>query len=226
MTPPSTTQATDAAAAPRLTVSLRETRVLAERNLLLLGVPKGAVPAVRDLVVEAEALGLGGLAFLDAARDLPGWRPPALDEASSPVVVEAHGVPAPYVAPALLDLGMALLRERGGARIEVRDVAVPHLLLALPYAAQPYGGAVTVTLGTGAPRIEVAERHGPPACPHIERTVHEGLEVEASLWWRLYHRSTGALTEDTPLSRRHAGATLDPDAADPDTDLDYLAVTL
>ncbi|MEO3803590.1 hypothetical protein [Nonomuraea sp. B1E8] len=210
--------------ANRLTVSLRETRVMTERLLLLLGVPKGAVPAVREMIVDAEALGLGGLAFLDSAQAAAtSWRAPALTAASGGrVTVEAHGMPAPYAAPALLDLGVALQREHGRAEIEVGGVRSAHLLLVLPHAALPYGAGVDVTCGDGAPRLTVGER-APAADPvprHLARAVRRGLEVDAALWWRLYHRSNDALTEDTPVSRRHAGATLDPD--DQNADVDYV----
>ncbi|MCG5218738.1 hypothetical protein [Streptosporangium sp. KLBMP 9127] len=208
-----------------LTVSLRETRVLAERTLLLLGVPKGVVPAVRDALVEAEALGLGALGFLDAAAGRPPrWLPPSLH---GETVVEAHGLPAPYVTPALLDLGVALLHEHGAAELTVRGVSAPHLLAVLPHAARPYGAAIEVRDGDGAHVVTV--RHGEAADDlpgHLARAVREGLTVEAELWWRLYHRSNDALTEDTPISRRHAGATLEPGGADPDADVDYVAVNL
>ncbi|MGW4798035.1 hypothetical protein ACWEPC_37015 [Nonomuraea sp. NPDC004297] len=203
----------------RLTVSLRETRVLTERLLLLLDVPKGAVPAIRDLVVQAEALELGGLAFLDTATP---WHPPTLvTEQAGHAVVEGHGTPAPYLAPTLLDLGVALLREHGRAEIEVRGTRVPHLLLVLPHAATPYHVHAEVTCGNGPPRISLTESATTKTPAHLTRALHEGIDVDAALWWRLYHRSNDALTEDTPLSRRHAGATLDPSVTDPDTDVDY-----
>ncbi|MEV0618317.1 hypothetical protein AB0I81_33675 [Nonomuraea sp. NPDC050404] len=208
-----------------LTVSLRETRVLVERVLLLLGVPKGAVPAVRDLLVEAETLGLGALAFLDS-RTRANWQ--AADLASDDdgrAVVEAHGMPAPYVAPALLDLGVALLREHGRARIEVRGLSAPHFLPVLPHAAAAYGARVEVTFGAGAPVLTVEDAVADGGSAHLARAVHDGMRVEAGLWWRLYHRSNDALTEDTPVSRRHAGATIDPDVTDPDVDVDYVGVS-
>ncbi|WP_336204021.1 hypothetical protein [Nonomuraea sp. LPB2021202275-12-8] len=204
-----------------LTVSLRETRVLAERMLLLLGVPKGMVPSVREVIVEAEALGLGGLDFLDSGP-ARSWLPPSLHDRT---VVEAHGMPAPYVTPALIDLGVALLHEHGTAKLTLHGVSAPHLLAVLPHAARPYGAAIEVGGDDRTPVITVT--HGPVADglpEHLARAVHEGLTVEAALWWRLYHRSNDALTEDTPISRSHAGATLDTAGAEPDADIDYMAV--
>jgi hypothetical protein len=220
------TGSTTAGEAP-LTVSLRETRVLVERILLLLGVPKGAVPAVRDLLVEAEALGLGALAFLDSGVPAGTWTAPALvSDDDGRAVIDAHGSPAPYVTPALLDLGVALLREHGRARIEVRGLSAAQLLPALPHAAAAYGAQAEVTYGAGAPVLTVEDAADADRAPeHLDRAVHDGMRVDAGLWWRLYHRSNDALTEDTPLSRRHAGATLDPDATDPDVDVDYVGVS-
>ncbi|MFC4117680.1 hypothetical protein [Nonomuraea zeae] len=244
MTGPTAEAATEAGCAAaesggsRLTVSLRETRVLVERILLLLGVPKGAVPAVRDLLVEAEALGLGALAFLDSRAHPDSWRAAELasndasndaSNAGGRAVIEAHGMPAPYVAPALLDLGVALLREHGRARIEVRGLSAPQLLPVLPHAAAAYGARVEVSFGAGAPVLAVEDAVGDAVADgssgHLARAVHEGMRVDAGLWWRLYHRSNDALTEDTPVSRRHAGATLDPDVTDPDVDVDYVGVS-
>jgi hypothetical protein len=36
----------------------------------------------------------------------------------------------------------------------------------------------------------------------------EGIAVDAELWWTAYRRSNLALSVDTRVSRRHAGATI------------------
>ncbi|PSK97699.1 hypothetical protein CLV63_10792 [Murinocardiopsis flavida] len=217
-----------------LRVSVRELKLTAERHLMLHGVPKGVRPAVRDLVADAEALGLGALEWLDRPpRD--GWRPPRR-RAPGGAAVDAGGVPSLFVAPLLLDLVIAAADRDGGAVLDVTGAPDPALLGALVPAAHRYGARLEAAvtgpdsarlrhLGAAAPTA--ADRAAAPhGGRHLTAAVHGGFDVDAALWWRLYHRSNDALTEDTPLSRGHAGALPAPGSGAPaasGTDPDYVA---
>ena len=63
-----------------MTWSVREARMIVERILLAAGIPDGFVPAVRDAVVYAQAMGLNGLEIL---RALSRPRRPATCEAGT-----------------------------------------------------------------------------------------------------------------------------------------------
>ncbi|RBM12527.1 hypothetical protein DI005_32380 [Prauserella sp. PE36] len=203
--------------AETLRVSLRETRLVTERIVMLLGVPKGAWAAVREAVVADESLGLEGLAFLDG-RAPGGWATPEITGEDGPrISVAARGIPAPFAVPALLDLAVATVSEHDAATVTVTDLADAELLR----AAEPLGarlGARVRVSGTGGVRVLAATK-ATAAVPagsraamaggeHLLDAALHGLTVPAALWWRLYHRSNEALTVDTPLSRNHAGAAL------------------
>ncbi|MFF5989290.1 hypothetical protein [Prauserella flavalba] len=203
--------------AETLRVSLRETRLVTERIVMLLGVPKGAWAAVREVVVAAEALGLEGLAFLDG-RAPGGWDALEITAEDGPrIAVAAPGVPAPFAVPALLDLAVATVAEHGSATLTVTGLTDPGLLLAAAPLGARLGARVRVT---GAGEIRVLEATKATAAvpagsraamaggEHLLEAALHGLTVPAPMWWRLYHRSNEALTIDTPLSRNHAGAAL------------------
>ncbi|PWV80430.1 hypothetical protein SAMN05421630_109307 [Prauserella marina] len=200
-----------------LRVSLRETRLVTERIVMLLGVPKGAWPAVREAVVAAEALGLEGLAFLDG-RAPGGWVTPEITGEDGPLItVAAPGAPAPFALPALLDLAVATLAEHGTAVVTVTGLTDTALLRAAGPLGARLGAHVRVSGTEGAPVLETSgsttaipagSRAAMAGGEHLLEAALHGLAVPAALWWRLYHRSNEALTEDTPLSRNHAGAAL------------------
>jgi hypothetical protein len=199
-----------------LRVSLRETRLIVERLVMLLGVPKGSWAAVREVIVGGEALGLGALAFLD--EQVPGApaRMEITQDAGRTLVVTAAGVPAPFAAPALLDLAVATMCEHGAAEVLVVGSTHNALLEALEPAGHLIGADVRVRpvdVHTVALECVPAGAAVPPGSlaalaggEHLVDAALHGIAVPAPLWWRLYHRSNDALTVDTPISRGHAGA--------------------
>ncbi|MBK1782733.1 hypothetical protein [Prauserella cavernicola] len=212
-------------------LSLRETRLVTERIVMLLGVPKGSWAAVREVVVAAEAAGLGGLAFLDRCP-ADAWDKPTITGESGPrITVAAQDVPAPFAVPALLDLAIATATEHGEAEIRVSGLTEAGLLPAVSSLAARFGAEVNVETEAGlhvlrARPKETAEgsRAAMAGGAHLLDAALHGIVVSAELWWRLYHRSNDALTVDTPLSRNHAGAALlSGDAGLTETDPDYVA---
>ncbi|WP_405665555.1 hypothetical protein OG379_26765 [Streptomyces sp. NBC_01166] len=107
----------NASDAETLHLSLRELRLITERLLQAQGLALGAVPAVRDLVLHAQAAGLPALQFLSeglSAADRTGsGRVEIAAEAPGALVVDCLGQSALVVAPALLDL----LQAEPGKRV-------------------------------------------------------------------------------------------------------------
>lgn len=197
-----------------LVVSIRELKVLIERNLMLLGVPKGAWNAVRDFVVDLEALGLGGLSALDrAGEDGTAWAPaPVPAPGGDRLVIDATGIHAMFLGPFVADLAHAVASR--GLAVEVRNATRADLLAALPHQSRRHLRrdlcAEQVPGASGAWRVRVpaaaGDRSGYPCGDHLDSVVSCGHRVEPDLWWRLYHRSGLALAEETPESLRDAGA--------------------
>ncbi|TCP45061.1 hypothetical protein EV191_11727 [Tamaricihabitans halophyticus] len=218
---------------PTLQVSLRETRLVTERIVMLLGVAKGSWAAVREAVVAAEAIGLGGLRFLDRCE--PGcWGTPALTkEDGAALTVTANGIPAPFAAPALVDLALATSGEYGRAELTVHGLRDAELLPVMEPLGGRLGANIQVRATPEGQRVHASQATNtvhPDSLAamaggqHLRKPAIHGLTVPAELWWRLYHRSNEALTADTPLSRNHAGAALLTDGAGlTETDPDYVA---
>lgn len=201
-----------------LRVSLRELRLVVERIVMLLGVPKGNWVAVREVIVAAEALGLGGLAFLDE-RPPGGWGSPVItSEEEHRLTVTGTGIPAPFAAPALVDLAIATMCEYGKAEVRVSGLTDAGLLAAVEPTGAQFGAELRVgrvdertqvlEAAPAAEEIPIRSLAAMAGGEHLVDVALHGLGVAAPLWWRLYHRSNEALTVDTPTSRTHAGAAL------------------
>ncbi|MEU3729711.1 hypothetical protein AB0E81_09910 [Streptomyces sp. NPDC033538] len=106
----------NASDAETLRLSLRELRLITERLLQAQGLALGAVHAVRDLVLHAQAAGLPALQFLSdglsAADRAHSGRVEIVAESPGSLVVDCLGQSALVVAPALLDLLQAEPGER------------------------------------------------------------------------------------------------------------------
>lgn len=215
-----------------ITLSIRETRLVVERLLQAEGLALGAVPAVRDYVLVAQAAGLDALTPLadglsDADRALGGAVVTG-EDGDGALQVDCGGQSAVVVAPALLDL--ALAAERGvRVRLRVRDVTRPELLAALAEQAPVHGAELTVELAGGEVTVTAtrgaADAAQTPADERedgdaglrrlvaltgslpLARAVGAGLPVPEQLWWQLFHASNAALSEESLASLKHAGAT-------------------
>ncbi len=217
-----------------ITLSIRETRLVVERLLQAQGLPLGAVPAVRDYVLVAQAAGLDALTALrdglsQADRALGGA---VLHRATGDgaTEVDCRAQSAVVVAPALLDLALA---GAPGERVELRvvDVMRPSLLAALAEQAPAHGAELTVAIDSRgvtvtATRAAASAADTDASAPYagiadtrlrrlvaltgslpLARAVDEGLPVAEQLWWDLFHASNQALSEESLASLKHAGAT-------------------
>lgn len=227
----------NASDAETLRLSLRELRLITERLLQAQGLALGAVAAVRDLVLHAQAAGLPALQFLadglgEADRKSSG-RVEIAAEAPGTLAVDCLGQSALVVAPALLDL----LQAVPGERVTVWAGRVEHAGLAsvLEHQGTDRGVVITVTRtvapAAGLPPLPealagegvllVMERRAPELPDDAElsrllpltgslpaaRAVHTGVEAPAALWWSLFEDSAHALSPESVTSLKHAGAT-------------------
>lgn len=205
-----------------IAVSVREARIVVERFLSVAGVPMGAVAPIRDVVVDAQALGLPALEHL--ARDFdapPEFRPVRWSVADTgTVAVDGHGQSACFVAPDVLDLAVATADRLGASVVEVENVAHPQFLTALSASAHLYGVHLGVIMPSGASGVLarivctlVSRDPGEPAeGAAVQRALRDGFMVDAELWWTLWDRANHALAPDSILSRTHAGASVYDDA--------------
>ncbi|CAM5260457.1 hypothetical protein STENM36S_05080 [Streptomyces tendae] len=150
----------NASDAETLRPSLRELRLISERLLQAQGLALGAVPAVRDLVLHAQAAGLPALQFLSeglSAADRAGsGRVEIAAEAPGALVVHCMGQSALVVAPALLDLlrpnpGSGSPCGRGASST---PASPPYWSTRAPTAAWPHRDA-----------RPLGRRTRPPVCP-------------------------------------------------------------
>lgn len=137
----------NASDAETLRLSLRELRLITERLLQAQGLALGAVAAVRDLVLHAQAAGLPALQFLadglgEADREGSG-RVEIAAEAPGTLAVDCLGQSALVVAPALLDL----LQAVPGERVTMWAGHIEHAALAsvLEHQGTDRGVVITVT---------------------------------------------------------------------------------
>ncbi|WP_159329019.1 hypothetical protein [Streptomyces tendae] len=220
-----------------LRLSPRELRLVAERLLQAQGLALGAVPAVRDLVLHAQAAGLPALRLLadrltDADRIHSG-RVEIVAEDTGALIVDCLGQSALVVAPALLDL----LQAEPGARVALWAGRIERAALTAVLEHQGTDRGVVITVGgtadtePGLPAVpaELADRgvlvvverraHELPDDPELRRllplvgslpaarAVHQGIEAPADLWWSLFEESASALSAESVTSLKHAGAT-------------------
>jgi len=138
-----------------ITLSLRETRLVVERLLQAQGLHLGAVPAVRDFVVLAQAAGFDALASLDTGlTDLDRAHHGAVDvlaETPTALIVDCKGQSACVVAPALLDLALSAPAQDGTTLVWATGVRDPRPLAALAAQVRGFGARATVTVYDTAP---------------------------------------------------------------------------
>ncbi|MFJ8748044.1 hypothetical protein ACIREO_01675 [Streptomyces sp. NPDC102441] len=180
----------NASDAETLRLSLRELRLVTERLLQAQGLALGAVHAVRDLVLHAQAAGLPALQFLAeglsaADRDGSG-RVEIAAETPDALVVDCLGQSALVVAPALLDL----LQAVPGERVTLWAGRVERAGLAAVLEHQGTDRGVVITVTPTAP--DAAPAAGLPPLP-------EGLDGEGVLL--VMERRAPELPDDSDLLR-------------------------
>lgn len=197
-----------------MTLSVRETRMIVERILLVTGLPEGFVPAVRDCVLYSQAMGLDGLEELKRAFEvLKQARPQAIRALSERdrSVLDGAGQHAWVAAPGVLDIALASARNGSAHEIAVGNLVAPRELCVLASLAGRYGAEAHVSLREASTpqdivatvRITADTRQAPDAI--LTTALTNGLPVRRALWEELYAWSHDALTPDSIESRRHAG---------------------
>lgn len=202
---------------PDVLLSVRETRLMVERIMLLTGLPPGAVHAAREMVLAAEGLGLNGLTHLrDAFESLRGMQPTKLkplNDAELDAQLDAQGEHAWSVGPAALDIAVAAACATGKpASVLLRNVAHGEFLAALAPLALRQQAEVSVTREADGFRIAATDKRGQIAAADAIGTdrfladmLKRGFPVERALWADIYELSNRSLTPDSVVSRRHAG---------------------
>ncbi|WP_374631913.1 hypothetical protein [Ferrovibrio sp.] len=198
---------------PDVLLSVRETRLMVERIMLLTGLPPGAVSAAREMVIAAEGLGLNGLVHLrDNFDSLRGMQPTRLKLLSDDEL-DAQNEHAWSVGPAVLDIAVAQAFETGKpASLLLRNVRHGEFLAALVPLALRQQADVTVAAEGNAYRITAADKRGQIAAADSVGTdaflagmLKRGFPTERALWADIYELSNRSLTPDSVVSRRHAG---------------------
>lgn len=191
--------------ATSMTVSLREMRMVFERLLQVTRVESGLVPALRDCAVYSAAL--GGFARLPATLEtISKATPSALSlEGSDDPVIHCGGQHAWLAADAALELAVEILKTGGRGIVTVRNAADIGELRVIEALAQRFGLKAIVAVGADRATIAVTPATDPDDIALLDKIRRDGVDVDAALWWELYHRSAEALAPDSYLSRRHAG---------------------
>jgi len=204
-----------ASQAQTLLISVREARLTLDRIFLAADVHEGLVPAVRDHALASAALGLGGWPMVrdrNAAIGAGDASRIGVTTDERGACIDARGLHAWLAGATILDLCIDAAQPGGRATVRVRDVADRAELAVLAALAHRHGARVAIRGsddGADAVTIDVTIVDSPRAHgewdPVLHRALHDGLEVDAGLWWELHHLSNRALSPDTVESRRHAG---------------------
>jgi hypothetical protein len=192
-----------------LRVMPREMRLMSERIFSLSSLPKGFFLAICDFPMYSQKGGLGGFDLLERRFDDFKSADPArigmATENGSTIMLDANGEHAWTVLPTAIDLLGELVARHGSAELTVENAAdAAELAIAADFGRRS-GLAVTV-LGNLL-RAKPAPVKGEVLAddPMLWALLAEGVEIEADLWWRIYHLAKQALATDSVVSRRHAG---------------------
>lgn len=206
--------ANPAAGTDDVLLSVRETRLIVERILLLTDLPSGSTTAVREAILACEGLELGALAHLrDDFDSLKAMQPARVfySESDGRAEIDAQGEHAWSVMPSLVELVVDLCHRQTTASLAVHNVHMPAMLAALTPLALRHqiGIGITVTddgaLVRGVDRSNGSKGLGNDIDPFLARMLREGFRTPRQLWSDLYHLSNRSLTPDSVVSRRHAG---------------------
>jgi hypothetical protein len=199
-----------------VTLRVRETRLILERILLPTRIPMGLIPAVRDAILYAEAMGLAAFERLVARLDRlsrPVRPIEAADLEDGAVRADCMGQHAWIIAPQLVDLAVARCELSGHGVVLAESVDEPGDMIVARGLAARHGVGMNVTAPTtGAGQVTMTAVPGQFGAsqrdPLLHRLLREALAVPRPLWQSLYDLSNRALTADTPVTRRHAGAVI------------------
>lgn len=215
-----------------VTLSVRETRMIAERILLTNKLPMQFVPAVVNCVLYSQAMGHGGLPeferSLDALAPCMPHNAPVLLGRESARRLDARGRHAWLIANDALDVALADFRRAGRGVVTVSALADAAELRVAEGLAERHRARAVVETGNGGAALQIVADGLPGEDAVMRRALREGFTVPHELWRALYERSGEALTPDSIESRRHAGPVMvDADGRvhgrdDDDTDFELL----
>ncbi|QDY99160.1 hypothetical protein FQ775_01555 [Nitratireductor mangrovi] len=196
-------------------VSVREGRLVVDRVLLTLAIPAGYIPAVREVILTSESLGLGGFGHLLQAVD--SVAEPFLDAVTvqeTPdrgIRIDGGEIHAWMLAPTAIDLLVDQARRSGTSTISLTGIREPRELEVMQGLATRYGARISVDVDAHKGGITLTARNtSPPRSledwdPLLFRAMRDRFPVEETTWRALYTLSNRALAPDSVLSRRHAG---------------------
>lgn len=191
-----------------LQVSLRECRLVFERLMQVIRMEPGMVPALRDCALYSAALGLGGFSLLqrnlEQLESTPA-QPLSLDLQGSVKRLDCAGQHAWRVADTALDVLADDFKREGQAQLLVVNVQEAQELQVVVALAERYGLRVEFQPSAGGLLLTASHRQS-QAPAWLDRLRLEGLSVDATLWWQLFHHANEALAPDSFESRRHAGS--------------------
>jgi len=194
-------------------VSVRESRMCVDRILLVARCLPGYVSAVRDCVLLSQALGLGGFEHLLRHYErlrMASLEAVAVTDDAAGAMIDAGGMHAWLVAPAVADIGVDIARRCGRADLRVRGVEerrelatvcalMPRYGAAATYRSEDAGGATLLVTNASPPRTAAQWD------PLLHHAFRHGSAVDEALWRSVYALSNSALAPDSVVSRRHAG---------------------
>jgi len=215
----------------------REMRMMTERVFSLSGQPKGFFLAVQDVVMYSQKLGLGGFALLEQRWESLKSADPSLvwiaRDQGDRVTLDGAGQHTWFIIPAAIDLLGELAARHGRGTVTVTNATdAAELRVAAELAARSglsvaFEDSVQPTL-TATPAVMSRDLGRDE--PLLWDLLHNGVSIDADLWWRVYAIAQKALAPDSVVSRRHAGPVIVNDDgsitgrkdSDDETDLSFL----
>ena len=198
--------------------SMRECRVAAERLLYLLGAPGGAVRSMALDVLRAAACNPSALSQLLAlvnSGSPVSWQFTE-SAADGEVLIDLHVVPWVLAIGQLRAAVARCSTQPDVARLRACNGSGPIYRDPLARYAAGYGfdcvidpaGAAPVSFGrTGGADTGVSGPL-PGTDAALAKLTAEGIQMSRDEWLAVFRESSAALSAETVVSRRHAGATM------------------
>lgn len=192
-----------------LRVMPREMRLMSERIFSLSSLPKGFFLTVVDFPMYSQKLSLGGFQLLEECGESFKTANPSrlhivAEETDRKIILDAAGEHAWFVLPSALDLLGEITTSFDEGQVTITNVRdLQEMAIAAAYG--PRVGLVVTVDGNvlSARKAETAV-----VDETLQALLEEGAEIDAGLWWGVYHHAKQALATDSLVSRRHAGAVI------------------
>jgi len=191
----------------------REMRLMSERIFSLSSLPKGFFLTAGDFPMYSQKLGLGGFRLFEerfeSFRSADPSRILITSEEGGRIVLDAAGEHAWFILPAAIDLlGELTARFGSGELTIVGAVDAAEFAIAADFSGR---SGLTVTVSGNVLSAVPAQITGDVSKddPLLWSVLQNGVEIDADLWWRIYHLAKQALATDSVVSRRHAGPMID-----------------